>query len=205
VSCGLFVKRCGSWPRLDRTEATFAVMQIYDAGATIRRVEVPCGQVWLEQPVTVVSDDGVVLAIRLDPGSPFTFRDHPMAPHPWSVRTAWGSTVVLQLHRTGDDYAVWKVFGADGVFRNWYINFESPIVRRPDAFEIDDHGLDLIVYPDGTRKWKDVEDLHHERVRGRIDVDTVVRVLAAAAEVTDLLDSGTEWWRPWAEWQPDLY
>ena len=182
----------------------FEPMHIYAAGSTIRRVEVPIGRVWLEQPVTVVSDDGLVLAVRLDPGSPFTFHDHPMAPHPWSAHDSWQASVVLQLLRTDDAYGVWKVFGTDGAFLHWYVNFETPIVRRPEAFEIDDHGLDLIVYPDGTRKWKDVEDLHHERVQGRFDVDTVVRILAAAAEVTDLLDSGTEWWKPWADWRPDL-
>ena len=37
-----------------------------------------------------------------------------------------------------------------------------------DGIETDDFGLDLIVYPDGSREWKDVEDLHHQRVEGRV-------------------------------------
>lgn len=158
----------------------------------------------MEQPVTVVSDDGDVLAVRLDPGSAFTFHEHPHGPHPWSSRAAWSGSVVLQLLKTDAAYGVWKFFEADGTFRHWYINFEAPVVRQPDAFDTDDHGLDLIVHADGTRVWKDVEDLHWQRAEGRIDLATVGRALAAAAEVTELLNTGTEWWAPWAAWKPGL-
>jgi hypothetical protein len=156
----------------------------------------------MEHPVTVVSDDGDVLAVRLDPGSPFTFYDHPHGPHPWNSHDSWASSVVLQLHKTDAAYGVWKFFAADGTFLHWYINFEAPVVRHPDAFDTDDHGLDLIVHPDGSRTWKDVQDLHWQRVEGRIDLATVARVLAAAAEVTELLDAGTAWWASWADWRP---
>jgi Protein of unknown function (DUF402) len=174
----------------------------YEPGSVIRRLEVLHGRVWLESPVTVVSDDEAVLAIRLDPGSAFTFPQHPFGAHPWSGRSAWGATVVLQLLRTGDHYGVWKFFDPDGTFLYWYVNFEAPVVRREAAVETDDHGLDLIVHPDGRREWKDVADLHRQRVEGRIGLDTVGAVLAAAAEVTDLLDTDTHWWARWDDWAP---
>jgi len=64
-------------------------------------------------------------------------------------------------------YGVWKFFGTDGVFLHWYINFEAPVVRCPGRLSRPmDHGLDLIVYPDGTRVWKDVDDLHRQREQG---------------------------------------
>ena len=110
--------------------------------------------------------------------------------------------MVLQLHRAGDHYAVWKFFDPAGTFLHWYVNFEAPVVRRPDGFETDDHGLDLIVHPDGRREWKDVADLHRQRVTGRIDERTVGLVLAAAADVTDQLDANTHWWSPWDGWTP---
>lgn len=179
-------------------------MHIFAAGTRIQRREVLHGRPWMEEPVTVVSDDGDVLAVRLDPGSPFTFHDHPHGAHPWSSRDSWVATVVLQLHKTDAAYGVWKFFTPDGTFLHWYINFEAPIVRHPDGFDTDDHGLDLIIHPDGTRTWKDVDHLHRQRVEGRIELTTIGRALEAAAEVTDLLDAGTEWWGPWDTWKPDL-
>ena len=83
-----------------------------------------------ECPVTVVADDGEVLAVLLEPGAPFTFQEHPFGPHPWRAQAAWGGTTVLQLHREGDAYAVWKFFDEHG-FRCWYLNFEAPVVRHP--------------------------------------------------------------------------
>ena len=106
----------------------------------------------------MVADDGEVLAVLLEPGSPFTFHEHPFGPHPWRDQAAWGATTVLQLHREGDAYSVWKLFD-EGAFRYWYVNFEAPVVRHEGAFDTDDHGLDLIVHPGGRREWKDVEHL----------------------------------------------
>lgn len=140
-------------------------MNLYAAGTIIQRREVLHERLWLEHPVTVVADDGDVLAVRLNPGSPFTFPDHPFGPHPWSAHDAWGASIVLQILRRDKPYGVWKFFDTDGTFRHWYVNFEAPVVRRPGGFETNDFGLDLILHPDGRREWKDVEDLHHQRAQ----------------------------------------
>lgn len=177
-------------------------MTPFTPGATIQRREVLHGDLWLTHPVSVVADDGEVLAVRLDPGSPFTFPEHPFGPHPWSANDAWAHTVILMLSREHTRYGAWKVFGADGGFRHWYFNFEPPIVRLEGGYETDDHGLDLIVHPDGRREWKDVEDLHHQRTQGRIDDRQVLDVLDAAAELIDLLDTDQRWWSAWDDWTP---
>ena len=176
----------------------------YVPGTRIRRLEVLHDRLWMESPVTVVSDDGPdgVLAVLLEPGSPFTFHEHPIGPHPWSAHDAWGGTVVLQLHRAGDRYGVWKFFGTDGRFRHWYLNFEAPIVRHEGAFATDDHGLDLLVHPDGRREWKDVDHLALQVEEGRITWDTAARVLEEAAEVVRLLDADDRWWARWDDWTP---
>lgn len=174
----------------------------YEPGSTIRRLEVLHDRLWMESPVTVVSDDGEVLAVLLEPGSAFTFHEHPIGPHPWGAHDAWDGSVVLQLHRVGDHYGVWKFFETDGTFRYWYVNFEAPVVRHDGAFATDDHGLDLIVHPDGRREWKDVEHLHEQMAEGRIDLETVGRVLAAAHDVVGLLDTDERWWAHWDDWTP---
>ena len=177
-------------------------MTCFEPGAVITRREVLHGRTWLEHPVTVVADDGEVLAVRLDPGSTFTFPDHPFGPHPWSAHQAWRGSTLLQLSRRDTWYGAWKFFDADGGLRHWYLNFEPPIVRRENAIETDDYGLDLVLHPDGRREWKDVEDLHHQRTEGRTSVETVLHVLSVAAEVVSLLDVGERWWSPWDQWSP---
>jgi hypothetical protein len=171
-------------------------------GTEITRREVLHGRLWLSHPVTVVADDGEVLAVLLQPGSAFTFHEHPFGPHPWHGRAAWGAATVLQLHREGDAYSVWKFFDAEG-FRHWYVNFEAPIVRRDSGFDTDDHGLDLVVHPDGRREWKDVEDLSELVTSGRMTGEEVVGVLHAAAAVIGQLDANEgPWWAGWTDWHP---
>jgi hypothetical protein len=172
----------------------------YRPGTEITRREVLHGRLWMEHPVTVVADDGEVLAVLLEPGSPFRFHEHPFGPHPWAAHHAWGATTVLQLHREGDAYSVWRFFEG-GVFRHWYVNFEAPLVRHPDGFDTDDHGLDLVLQPDGRREWKDVEDLSELVTSGRMTGEEVVGVLHAAAGVIGLLDGDEEpWWAIWGSW-----
>ena len=174
---------------------------VFARGSTITEREVLHGQVWLEHPLTVVSDDGEILAALLEDGCPFMFPEHPFGPHPWAGVAAWTGPTVLQLRRTGDWYSVWKFFDG-GVLRHWYVNFDQPVVRGSDSIETDDHQLDLVIEPDGVARWKDVEDLGPSVSSGRMSVDQVLATLDAAAEVTDRLARDDRWWAPWDDWSP---
>jgi hypothetical protein len=178
-------------------------MSLFQPGAIIERREVLHGELWLSCPMTVVHDDGQHLAIRLDPGAPFTFPPHPFGEHPWARHSHWGDSIVLQLYRSGDLYSVWKFFEPDGTFRHWYVNFEAPLHRGSGGIDTDDYGLDLVIDPHGERQWKDVTDLHHQRVEGRISHETVLDVLAEAARLETALDDGDLWWAPWSDWLPE--
>jgi len=173
----------------------------YQPGSTISRLEVLHGQLWMEHPVTVVFDDGDELAVLLEPGSRFRFHPHPNGTHPWGAHESWQGPQVLQVHRPGDLYSVWLFFD-DGVFRNWYVNFETPFVRHDGAFDTHDYGLDLIINPDGSTMWKDVEHLNRMRSEGRMTLDEIGAVLEAAELVTQALDRGDRWWARWDDWSP---
>ena len=108
---------------------------------------------------------------------------------------------MLQVHREGDRYAIWRFFD-DGAFRYWYVNFEAPFVRRDGAFDTDDHGLDLIIHPDGSTEWKDVEHLNRMRRTNRMTTDQILDVLEAAEQVTELISGGDPWWLRWDGWHP---
>lgn len=167
----------------------------------IERREVLHGRTWLSMPVTVVEDDRDVLAARVDPGAPMTFPPHPFGPHPWSAQAAWGGTTVLQLHRPGDWYAVWRLFDRDRDL-GWYVNFEAPLVRGATWFETTDHGIDIVIAPDGSWSWKDVADVAEQVRIGRLDATTADEVHRRAQAVAADLDAGRRWWSAWDGWTP---
>ena len=177
-------------------------MNPFQVGQVIERREVFKGELWLTSPVTVVSDDGDRLAVRVDPGSKFTFPSHSFGVHPWAHHSEWGGSIVLQLYREGDLYSVWKFFAPDESFRHWYINFEAPLKRGPGYIDTEDYGLDLVIDAKGQRQWKDVSDLHHQRTEGRTSPQTVLDILAEAAHVEAMLDRDEHWWSSWDDWAP---
>jgi hypothetical protein len=72
---------------------------VFASGSTILRREVLNGEVWLQSPVTVIADDGTELAVLLEPGSTFTFPEHPFGPHPWASFDHWTRTAHQRVTR----------------------------------------------------------------------------------------------------------
>jgi hypothetical protein len=180
---------------------------MFSPGSTIVHHEVLHGRDWLTHPEMVVADDGRELVTLLTPGTPFTFHDHPHGPHPWADRVGWHGPALLQITRAGDRYGVWRFYDPAPDrwrFRHLYVNFQAPVVRVADGYQTDDHGLDLIVHPDGRREWKDVEHLSGQLREGRIDQSTVLDVLAETEKVLRELDSGDPWWSAWDDWSPPV-
>ena len=172
-------------------------------GSRIRVREVLHGAEWASWDERVVCDDGVVLATVKDDGTAMTFPAHPVS-HPWGHLDAWTGTHVLKLRRTDDWYSVWKFFDADGAFLNWYVNFETPVVRTADGVDVNDLQLDVVIPPDGDWRWKDVHHLAPSLASGRITQDELLATLDAAAEVAELLERDDRWWSPWDGWSPSM-
>jgi len=171
----------------------------------IRVREVLHGAEWCSWDELLLSEDvteaGTVLATVQPEGARLSFPDHPV-PHPWSHVDAWRGTTVLKLRRTGDWYSVWKFFDSAGRFTSWYVNFETPCVRTADGVDVNDLQLDIVIDPDGSWRWKDVQDLAPSLASGRITRAELFAVLDAAAEVADLLDRDQRWWSAWDDWVP---
>ena len=171
------------------------------AGSPIRVREVLHDAEWASWDERVVSDDAGVLACVQPSGTALSFPPHPV-PHPWGHLEAWRGTTVLKLRRPDDWYAVWKFFDADGAFLSWYVNFETPYVRRSDGIDVNDLQLDVVIPAEGPWRWKDVQDLAPSLASGRITQDELLAVLTSAAEVAELLDADDRWWAPWDDWAP---
>jgi len=189
-------------------DASTTAPRRFAPGRTVLRREVLHGRPWMEHPVTVVHDDGSSLAVLLQPGSPFSFPDHPFGPHPWSRFDRWSGSSVLQVQRDGESHAAWRFFDLRGVATRWYVNFQLPVVRHVGpggggAFETADLGIDIVFAPDGRCwEWKDVDDPDLMVASGRITPAERDRIRAEVAAVAARLDAGTRWWTTWDEWHP---
>ena len=184
-----------------------AVPEHFEVGSTVLRREVLHGLPWMEQPVTVVHDDGHCLAVLLEPGSQFTFFEHPFGPHPWNGQSEWTSSSVLQVQRDGDAHSAWKFFDLHGMYTHWYVNFQAPLIRRvgPDgggAFETADLGVDIVIPPDLAWQWKDTDHPDAMVAAGRISQAERDDIQREATSVAAQLDAGKRWWSPWDAWRP---
>jgi hypothetical protein len=101
----------------------------------------------------------------------------------------------LVLIRSGRFHSVW-LFWEHERFLHWYVNFEEPLGPTRLGFDYKDWKLDLIVDPDGTRRWKDEDELEDADRQGIVDADTVWG--EAERVVAD-----PPWPTGWEDWRPD--
>src|SRR5690606_21852007 len=106
-------------------------------------------------------------------------------------------------------FSVWLFFNQKGEFTSWYGNLEAPFIRTPLGIDTRDHGLDVVIHPDGRWVWKD-EDEFARRLEVGIDSAAHQAAVRAAGEAcvncfqhhASPFNQGWEHWRPPAAWQP---
>src|SRR5262245_207062 len=78
----------------------------------------------------------------------------------WTVDAyPWNSTVALHRVASGRPYNLVQFHDPESfAFLCWYVNFERPIEWRPRGYDTLDYLLDLVVLPDRTFQWKDVDE-----------------------------------------------
>ncbi|MEN3584982.1 DUF402 domain-containing protein [Streptomyces sp. ZYX-F-203] len=169
------------------------------------------------RPVTVVRDDADVLAVWLAPETecvkPVLDDGTPVHREPLATRytrprgTArhrWSGTGVLKLARPGQPWSVWLFWEPGWRFRQWYVNLEEPLTRRPDGVESEDHFLDISVRPDRTWRWLDEDEFAQAQRDGLMSAAQADRVRLAGREALRVIRA----WGPpfpdgWEDWRPD--
>ena len=76
--------------------------------------------------------------------------------------STWRDGGVLILTPPGAFHSVCWFFTSSGSFHGWYVNLEAPRGRWASGYDVQDHALDLWVWPDYRWEWKD-EDEFAER------------------------------------------
>lgn len=178
----------------------------FEYGEQILARQVRYGKCWLEAPVRVLRDDDELLVTYLFEGSPFVTPDpdFPWGPHP---RLAYGSFQghgTVQQQRPGAAHAIWAFWsGPDRAFSHWYVNFQEPFRRIDGGIETFDQALDLVVEPDGSYRWKDVEQFESMVADGLFTAAEARAIRAEADQAATELDAGRRWWdESWADWTP---
>ncbi len=179
-------------------------------GQSVVRRQVVDGRPWLGWMVTVVVDSPDLLATYSPPGSPFDFPAGtwatPSGRHPWEgTYEAWNGCGTLMLQRPDDAYAVWVFWdGPNRDFRCWYLNLEAPLRRTSIGFDTQDHELDLVIKPNGTWEFKDVEMLWQRHHEGRFSRAEVESILGYGDSVAEMVESGDWWWdQAWKDFIPE--
>lgn len=110
-------------------------------------------------------------------------------------------------------FTVTRIHAAAGPLLCLYVNFERPPVWRPDGWETLDLAVDLVVEPDGRKRWKDEDEYAHGRRLGLISDAEHAAVEQARGQALAQVEQRagmfgedlTALWRPDPDWPlPEL-
>ncbi len=110
----------------------------------------------------------------------------------------WREHHVLAVTRPHDAHSLWLMWTPTWEFRCWYVQLQSPIVRRPNAIETMDHALDAVIEPDGKWHWKDEDDFVEAQ---RLGVFTPEEAAAVRREGERVI-ADRLWITGWERWRP---
>ncbi len=171
-------------------------------------------------PVIVVKDRPEEIALALIPGAEgFVTEDYSKGKQngkrrwdfkdkPWKLDNhIWHTNRVLQLLEPQKYYAI-SYFWNDksNEFSCYYVNFQLPFQRSHCGVDTLDLEIDLIIEPDFSYRWKDLDDYQKGIDSGVILVEWVQEIKRAQMEVLEKLNEQKyPFDDSWLNWRPDPY
>jgi len=159
-------------------------------------------RVWHAQPVIVVKDTPEELVVALLPGAEgvapegyadgkdrdkrrWSFKDKD-----WQLQNyQWRTNRLLFLLEPQKYYSTiyfWN--GNSNEFLCYYINFQLPFQRSHCGIDTLDLDLDLVINPDFSYEWKDIEDYRMAIEKGIIFPEWTREIETAKNEILDKLE-----------------
>jgi len=175
-------------------------------------------QIWHAMPVIVVNDSPEELALAILPGADgfvpegysegkqngkrrWDFRDKP-----WKLdRHVWHTHRVLILLEPQKYYDI-EYFWDDesDEFKCFYVNFQLPFQRSHSGIDALDLELDIVINPDFSWRWKDVDDYQKAIDSGLILKEWANEIEGAKLEVLERLEKRSyPFDKSWLNWRPD--
>ena len=178
------------------------------------RYRYPDGRPQAGLPLRVVEDGPERTVAWLSPGTEISYwalsdgrdpRTIPLAERFRSpmttARRIWQGSGVLRVMPTGAEYQVLH-FWDEGRFAGWYVNLERPRRRRGSCFDSLDRHLDLVIAPDGTSAWKDVDEAETAVSAGHLPEGDLVAARRTGDAIAQDLDAWLAVVGDWRGWQP---
>ncbi len=110
---------------------------------------------------------------------------------------------VLTLTPVGSWHSIWLFWTAEWRFQSWYVNFQSPVRRIADGIQIHDYALDMVVRPDLSWEWKDVDEFEELISRGFFTDEQAASIRAESDRAVKVIESGGPPFRDgWEDWRP---
>lgn len=144
-------------------------------------------------------------------------RDQARAAHAsgqWKLAVdCWQRTGVVEQVASERWFSISRMHDAKGALLCWYINFERAPLWRSDGWETHDLALDLVVAPDGSWQWKDLDEYDQGRRLGLITDAEHKAVQAARSQAVAVVEERSgllaadpgEPWMPSPDWPlPEL-
>ena len=112
---------------------------------------------------------------------------------------------VLTLVSRGRWHSVMLFWDADWEFLYWKVNLQSPLRRVRQGVQAHDYILDIIVRPNMSWEWKDVEQFKEMTHRGFLSFEQVSAIHAEANRMAKTIErGGSPLSEGWENWRPVL-
>jgi protein associated with RNAse G/E len=175
-------------------------------------------RVWHVQPTIVVKDSPDELVLTLLPGAEcvaeetypagkrhgkrwwnFINTDWKLAKYTWRTNRL---LLILEPQQYFSTMLFWDHLSDE--FTGYYINFQLPFERSHCGIDTLDLDLDIIIDPDFSFEWKDVEDYQKAIKHGLISAKWIQGIEAAKPEIFGKLEKRQyPFDGSWLEWRPD--
>jgi protein associated with RNAse G/E len=180
-------------------------------------------RIWHVQPTILVRDSPAETVLTLLPGTECIAEEsYPkgkkngqrrwyFVDHDWKLaKYTWKTNRLLLIFEPQKYYSIilfWNHQSND--FLCYYVNFQLPFKRNLSAVDTLDLDLDLIINPDLSYEWKDIEDYQNAIALGIILPEWSRGIESGTDEIMEILERRQypfdgSWldWKPDPAWQP---
>jgi hypothetical protein len=194
--------------------------ELWNPGDTVVWRGVYRDRVWHATPTTVVRDTGQELVLSLLPATQCMAEEDyaqnrkngkrrwDFQGEDWRLeRFTWHTNRLLFLLEPETFYSPILFWNQEtNRFLCYYVNFQLPFTRSLSAINTLDLDLDLVIYPDFSYTWKDIDDYEKGIEAGVILPEWADKIEAAKPEILGRLENREyPFDGSWLDWQPDLH